>query len=332
MTTTEGDRQGQLRALMLRALVRDHLGREPEGVPAPAGPLTGLVHDGEAWVLLHERASRGLGPALLWARSEGCSSVHVLADDDSGHLARLGGLVQPEVHVWFVEGRSLLPASATPRPEVPDLASSHEALRETIVVGGAEPLVEHGVLAGEVAGLEVCVVVDRHEPDGSVRPVLEVGVGVHDREAFALVHAGLSPEASVAKAVAAVAPHRRPGAAPHPYNRLAAQRLLRHGLLRAPERVGADWLEAAQPPVPRTGVRDTAPAVAMGVDTDGGAVVVVCSTGVDPDLAPYAADARDALDATASLVLAVPDRDAAAVRALSRGMLDGVVRVVGVDA
>lgn len=318
----ETDRTAQLHALKLRALVRDHLGREVAAMPEHAGSITGLVEGDTAWVLVNERHDRGLGPALLWSRRQGAQVLHVLTESDSGTLARRAALVAGTVHVWFVEGRSLLPAMPTPRPEHVAVPAEHEALRSVIVDGGAEPVVEHGVLSGEVCGLEVCVVTDGAH--------LEVGVGAHDREAFALVHTGLTPAEAVARAVAAVAPHRAPGAASHPYNRLAAHRLLRHRVLLDPATIGAAHLEPAPPPVPRRDVRDPAPCVAVGTADDGEAIVAVFSVGVDPDLVPFAADARDALHAGASLVLVVPDRDAPAVRALMAGMLPGEVRVVGV--
>ena len=47
-------------------------------------------------------------------------------------------------------------------------------------------VVEHGVVTGEVRGLEVCRVVDDRTTGDGVR--LEVGVGAHDREAFAIIH------------------------------------------------------------------------------------------------------------------------------------------------
>jgi hypothetical protein len=50
--------------------------------------------------------------------------------------------------------------------------------------------------------------------------------------------------------------------------------------------------------------------VAVGVDDDGGAVVVACSVGIDLDLVPFAADARGAVGLDdARLLLAVPERD-----------------------
>jgi hypothetical protein len=59
--------------------------------------------------------------------------------------------------------------------------------------------------------------------------------------------------------------------------------------------------------------------VAAGRGADGTALVVVCSTGVDLDLVPFAADARHALGFDAArLLLAVPARDAvSATRALA---------------
>jgi hypothetical protein len=311
--------------MKLRALVRDHLGRDPEGSPVPAGPLTGLVHGDEAWVLLADGA--GLGAAVLWARRQTAGRLHVLAEADTGVLARRAALLAVETSVWFVEGRTLLPAQPVPRSERP-LAPDHERFVDPIAQGGAEPLVEHGVLSGEVAGLEVCVVVD--DPTRGAA-VLEVGVGPHDCEAFAMMYPGLSDAEAVRRVVDAVAPHRQPGAEPHPFNRLAAQRLLRHWALAEPGLVGAVGLRAVEPPVARTGVKDPSPCVAVGELADGRTCVVVFSTGVDPDLVPFAADARDHVAPEAVVVLAVPARDSTQVEALSRGLLPVDPLVVGLS-
>ena len=69
-------------------------------------------------------------------------------------------------------------------------------------------VVEHGVVTGEVRGLEVCRVVDVDDGGGRVR--LEVGVGPHDREAFAIIHGDVPTRAALAGVVAAVAAARRP--------------------------------------------------------------------------------------------------------------------------
>ena len=74
----------------------------------------------------------------------------------------------------------------------------------------------------------------------------------------------------------------------HPFNRLARERLLRWQLVSEPSLIGAVTLVA--PPVPRLNVKDAVPCVAAGRDAPGAAIVVVCSTGVDLDLIPFAAD------------------------------------------
>ena len=78
-----------------------------------------------------------------------------------------------------------------------------------IIEGGATPAVEHGVLVGEVRGLEVCRVVTDAQT-GAAR--LEVGIGQHDREAFQMLHGDVPTVEALAKVVAAVAPHREYGA------------------------------------------------------------------------------------------------------------------------
>jgi len=102
--------------------------------------------------------------------------------------------------------------------------------------------------------------------------------------------------------------HRVPDAAPHALNRIARERALRSFIVREPASVGAVVLEPAAPPVPRVGLKESVPCVARGIDTSGRPIVVVCSTGVDLDLVPFAADARCAAGG-GDLVIAVPSAD-----------------------
>jgi hypothetical protein len=153
---------------------------------------------------------------------------------------------------------------------------------------------EHGVLAGEVLGLEVA----RVAVDGS-EARLEVGVGQHDREAQRLVHGDRSPVEALAAAVAEVRRLRVAGAAGHPANLLSPERWLRAVVLDAPALAGARGLDPVSSTVVRADLRSRAPAPAWGVDEDGEPVVVVCSTGIDPDLVPLGADVRVAARAGA---------------------------------
>ncbi len=316
MTDSDPDpreRRSKLVGLKLRALVRDHLADDSVAEPVGFAPGAALLHGDVAWVLLDDRPADRLGAALVWATRAGAGSLHVIAEAGTGALARRAEAFSIPVIVWRSEGRRLIPAVAEPLPVPPTLPPVHETMRGLIVAGGATPLVEHGVLFGEVRGLEVCRVVD--DPfDGTVR--LEVGVGTHDREAFQMMHGDVPTVESLARIVAAVALQRRVDASPHPLNRLAAERFVRWRIEQAPELVGAVEIRAASPPLPRLNLKDPTPCVAMGTDRYGGAVVVVCSTGVELDLVPFAADARSAAEAAepsvgdgVRLVLATPSRD-----------------------
>ena len=126
-----------------------------------------------------------------------------------------------------------------------------------------------------------------------------------------------SSDDALAALVEAVERHRRPGADPHPLNRLGRERLIRSEVIADPARVGAARLAVAPPPVPRVNIKDPVPCVAAGTDPDGRPVVVVCSSGVDLELVPYAADARAAHDGArqgvdgigSRLVIVTPSRD-----------------------
>jgi hypothetical protein len=327
----ETSRRARLRSLKLRALVREHLGHD-----AAAGdgvfPRGAALVDGAAWVLLEDEPERGLGPALAWARRQGADRVHVLADRSTGLLARRAAAFAFPIEVWHVDDRRLLPAVAEPLLPPPAPSPDHLALAGVIEAGGAVPVVEHGVVTGEVRGLEVCRVVD--DPvSGAVR--LEVGVGAHDREAFAMIHGDVPTVDALAGVVAAVLAHRRPGAAEHPLSRLVPERLLRWSLAADPARLGLVDLVPAPPPQARPNVKDRMPCSGFGHRAGGHPVVVVCSVGVDLDVIPYAVDARLAAagegDAPGVEVLvAAPPRDLVPITVELAGAVRTPIELVGV--
>jgi hypothetical protein len=197
-------------------------------------------------------------------------------------------------------------------------------LAPLIRAGGAEPVAEHGELLGEVDGLEVCRVV---VADGVAR--LEVGVGRHDREAFALLHGDLPPAEALAGVVARVRVHRE-GTEPHPLRRLAGERRLRNRLVAHPAWIGAEELTPVPPPLPSAGLKQAAPAAAAGTGPSG-PVLAVCSVGIDLDLMPWAADARAADERSdVRLVLVVPERDVHPVTLALAARLRDPAEVVGV--
>jgi len=302
-------RRSALLSTKLAVLVRDHVGPSDDVVAGTIGGGAGLMREGVAWVLAEEMPARYLGPAMAWARQQGAIDLHLLAETDAGLLARRAQHFQNPPHVWEVRERELIPATPEPLPEATVIDPRTVPLMEVIAAAGATPVVEHGVLTGEVYGLEMCrAIIDPHLD--VVR--LEVGVGAHDREAFTLMNGDVPTTEALGKVVAVVRRHRAPNADPHPLNRLVPERALRHRLVQAPSLIGLASLSEAPPPLPRHGVKERWPAVAVGADVEGRATVVVCSTGVDLDVVPFATDARREGE---RLIIAVPPRDAHPVTA-----------------
>jgi hypothetical protein len=220
-------------------------------------------------------------------------------------LARQAEWFSAPPTVWWARGREL--HQVDPEPHVPPPAPSPEAiaLGDTIEAAGATVVVEHGAVTGEVLGLEVARVTG-----GGDTVALEVGIGRHDREAFAIIHGDVPTVEALRGVVRAVDEHRRPDAPQHPLNRLAPERLLRWQLEQTPDRLGLVSLVPAQPPAPRTNVKDRVPCAALGTRGDGSPVLIVCSTGVDLDLVPYALDARHVPSVEVGEVMVVaPERD-----------------------
>lgn len=304
-------RRAALNSLKLRALVREHLGHDvvelAGAAVVPFGRGAALVADGTAWVLLDEHPERGLGAALAWLSKQApVERLALLTEQSSGLLARRAPLFTVPIEVWHVVERLLVPAVVEPHPAAVGVDAEHEALRDLIVAGGAEPLVEHGVLRGEVRGLEVCRAVT-DEFTGEVR--LEVGVGAHDREAFLMLHGARPTIEALAEVSERVRSHREMDATPHPLNRFGAERFLRWRCLTEPSLIGASELRPVDPPVVRANVKDPVPCVAVGSASDASDVVAVFSTGIDLDLVPFAVDARAMHSPHARLVLVVPSRD-----------------------
>jgi hypothetical protein len=202
------------------------------------------------------------------------------------------------------------------------------AWADVLRVHGAEPVVEHGILTGEVLGLEVARVV----VDGAGAH-LEVGVGSQDRRAQLLLRPDRPATEALAQAVAAVREWRAPGARPHPAATLAAERWLRAAVVARPDLVGAAHLAPVPPPLPRGDLRQPSPTSAAGVDGDDHPVLVVCSTGIDLDLVPTAADTRLADGRPGvRLILAVPPGDDYPITRRLAGALRHPGQVVTVPA
>jgi len=297
--SADAERRSRLLAVKLCALVRDHLGGEQPGeTPRVFAPGAALLTDSRTWLLVDGDATRALGACLAWGLRHS-RPMSLLVERDSGLLARRTALLDVELEIWHVDDRTLLPALAedhlphvAPRPE-------HLAFSTLIESAGADVVVEHGVVAGEVRGLEICRVVDDPHT-GETR--LEVGLGAHDREAFAMVHGELPTEEALGRVVEAVVVHRADGADSHPLNRFGAERLMRWHALQNPASIGFDSLTAAEPPVVRANVKDAVPCAAVG-ERNGVRTVAVFAHGIDLDVVPFALDAASREGADEAVVV-----------------------------
>ena len=310
------------------------------GPPTPpaadrVGQRAGDPAGRSAWVLADAAPDRALGPALVWADRHKVDDLHVIADVDApgsarargggaggadgadgdaaatGTLARQAGLfAPPQPTVWRVQGTALVAADAAPVPTPVEPPAPPE-LVDLLIDAGLEIVVEGGMVRGEVNGLEVARIVEGQTTAGVPidAPRLEVGVGKADRELTAVVHGDLPPVDQLGRVVEIAREHRQPGAPRHPLNQLVPDRWLRAALCRAPALVGLASLRPAEGTRPRPNLSERGVAIAAGFDSDGLPVVVACSVGIALDLVPTAADAREAIDPAARLLLAVPERD-----------------------
>lgn len=262
------------------------------------------------WVLIDDGEVARFGPALALADSRGAGSLDVLVEEAvpgaAGIVARRAGEMREPAGVWSLSGREIRRAELVPPvPAGVPGAEGSEAKRvdefiRLLVAHGAEPAWEHGVLRGEVLGLEVARMVGDQ---------LVVGVGRHDREARMSMRPGEDLGSALDEAVAAVRARRRADAAPHPANTLARSRWLRSVVVAHPDLVGASSLEVVAPPMPWFDLPEAGAAPCVGRLVDGSFAVVVCSAGIDLDVVPTAADCRLMYAPEGQLIIAVPEGD-----------------------
>ncbi len=275
------------------------------------GSAVAVVSKNIAWVLLTSRHEFGLGPAMIWALRNGATSLNIFTEHNAGDLARRASLFNFEIDVYEIASDLAVgPVLALPCVvPIKEISAADESFADFIRSSGVEITREHGVLAGEVCGLEVCRVVYDDTDTAVVESRLEIGVGTHDRETFQLLHGRTATIESLRKVVEEVASKRIAGANPHPLNQLGRERLLRHLICASPHLVDAISLQTIAPPMPRANLKDQVPCCAVGISRSGQSLVVIFSIGIDPDVISFGADARQAVDAQAELIFVSPQRD-----------------------
>ncbi|MDY7100758.1 MAG: hypothetical protein S0880_06180 [Actinomycetota bacterium] len=328
-------RRSRLLTVKLRALMGDR-GHDPEAFTFVDVATGTLAHDGagRGWALIDGDATGRLGGVLARAHKAGVATLDVVADDGGDVLARRVAETSLDVTVHRSAGRDLVAVDAAPvvAPVDPEPAALDAAAPLTEL--GVDVVVEHGVVTGEIAGLEIARVV-ADDAGGGYR--LESGVGRYDREASTMLDAVRDPGEALTSVVATVRLHRHGDARPHVLNRLARERWLRAAVLAEPGLVDAADLAPVEGSRARDNLIDPFPAAAMGVDGDGRGVVVVCSVGVDPELVPEGADVRHRAETLgwvgpdADLVLVVPPRDHYPLTDALAGALRRPARIVELD-
>jgi hypothetical protein len=332
-------RRTGLRRAKLTALIRS---RWQDADPAPTsgigapGPALRDSEGDRGWVLVDPSIPGALGGSLIWGLRHALSELHLVVDEgaspgrgdpDAGVLARRAGCFrQPslvQVWRWAPDERQLHAVSPTPPATAAEVADpGRERWADLMRAHGIDPLVEHGVLIGEVLGLEVARLGSDVDVADGDEPGLAIGVGHHDRTARSQMRPGQSVADGLDEVVALVRRWRAPGAERHPANTLARERWLRSLVMGRPALVGARWLDPLPALLPRGDLRRAVPAAAAGVGDDGRAVVAVCSTGVDLDVVPVAADYRLSVGVEARLVIVVPAGDDVRV---TRELIDALV-------
>ena len=297
-----------------------------------------------------------LGAAVRWAAVQDADELHIVSEVGVGSdIARRSGYLDCGfgISTWSMEGGKFTELEPSILELPPELSDSYHRFTDLIIAAGAKPVDDFGRLVAEVNGLEVARVTEPTEPSNGVEPVngdaptplsessvvLEIGVGQADRELHQLIHGAIEPLSSDAaesaaneallarltKVVTDVAEMRTTGGIDHPLTRVARQRWIRSLVTEDPTLVDAADLVAVPPLRPRETVLGIDAAAAVGTSSEGDPIVVVCSAGVDLDLASEAGDYRHRYNDDAKLIVLAPERDLYLIEPTILDLLSNVV-------
>lgn len=287
----------------------DYLVEESRLTDVDLGDHVAVADAGTLWVLDSEVSSRvtAMSAALAWLVRQPTGVVQRLAlvARHSPRLAarRLANFTIP-AQVFAVVGEGITRVEPEPHLPVVEANPRHLEIATMFATAGADVVVEHGVVAAEVVGLEVARIIEENGV-----PTVRIGVGAHDRETFRMVHGEEATLDQLRAVVQSVALHRRPDAGAHPLNLLARERAIRHRMLTNPSAIGMKTLAIIEPPVRRDNLKDAVPCCAIGRSLNDDDVVVVFTSGVDLDAVPFAADARARLDTDARIMIVTESRN-----------------------
>ena len=265
-----------------------------------------VVGDTTAWIVADDAPHRIIAAAWLHARRAGVREITLAlhgadAEADGSATARRAAVAATPTRVVRLEGRTPVAVEAHPPEAPPPPPDAHLEFAAAIDEAGADVVVDHGMVLGEVLGLEVCRVIDG--PDGAE---ISVGVGRHDRTAGEMLYGVDGARERLAQVVSEVRAHRASDAEPHPLQRLAPERRLRAEVLAAGGLDGvADDLSPLEGLHRRISVLSPAPAFAV---TSDGRHLVVFTTGLDLGAWADAADMASHLGVD-GVTMALPERN-----------------------
>lgn len=317
------DRRASLNETKLAALVRD---RGRSGGDASSSASMALLDSGGCtYAYLAEPARRDLGMILVRAAASTSDEVVVFVDDAergvAAELARRASHYAMPIEIALVTGRDTSVVPAAPFGPHVEPSGSALALQHVLHDAGLDVLVEHGVIKGEVLGLEVARIVA--DPTAAAGARVEVGIGRFDREIAQMMHGEDVGVAHVVAAADLVRSHRYPGAPVHPLRDLVPERWLRTRLVADPTIVGCDGVRPIDGATDPPNLRDRCAAMAEGTNPDGTSVCIGTTVGVDLDAVTEAADGRAFAGMSGPFVMVVTEGDLpAAVRAAASRLIE----------
>ncbi|MEE2682544.1 MAG: hypothetical protein VYD77_01255 [Actinomycetota bacterium] len=189
-----------------------------------------------------------------------------------------------EITLWIVDNDRVVQHPDSVIDERREINVLSEDFKELLKASGCDVVQEHGVLKGEIKGLEVARVVINDEG----QQVLRVGVGAYDQEAHKIFDSQQTPEEKLFRIVSQVMEYRNQKSEPHPLNRAARAKWMIAEIIATSENFDLEEVQPLSMLEEIDTVTESHPAAAIG-RTGAGSVLIVASSGIDLQTIPVAA-------------------------------------------
>ncbi len=275
------ERRAELNQAKLNVLLKNTF---PDEVFEPIYSNSSSIYSNGKQRFLYAPEQRVSPLAIALATETNELQTNLVVDNSEPVLLQQTHGLNAEIILWIIDDDRVVQHPDSAIEERTEINVLGEDFKELLKASGCDVVQEHGVLKGEIKGLEVARVVINDEG----QQVLQVGVGAYDQEAHKILDSQQTPEEKLFRVISQVMEYRNQKSEPHPLNRVARAKWMITEIVTSPKNFGLEEVQSLSMLEEVDTVTENHPAAAIG-RTGAGSVLIVASSGIDLQTIPVAA-------------------------------------------